>query len=970
MLPPILPFYPLILLALLFIISALLLSHLKRAQDARKQPPGPPAWPVIGNLHLLGTLPHRSLQSLAKHYGPFMSLRLGQVPTIVISSPEAAELVLRTYDTIFAGRPKTQASQYLFYDSKGLAFSDCGPYWRSVRKFCNLQLLSASKVEMFGPIRKEEVGELMKSIAKSAAAREVVDLTEKVEKVVQDVMYRIILGRKRDDGLDAKRLVRETLRLAGAFNPADYVPSLGPFDILGLAKQLKRNGKELDEMLETIIKEHEEEPNEQKKQQKDFVDVLLTSSTDLHDNQQSHAIDRTNIKAILLDMIIGATDTSISVTLWAFSELLRNPRVMKKLQNELENVIGMNKPVDISDLPKLSYLDMVIKETSRLYPVLPLLIPRVSVEDITINGYYIRKNTQIMVNIWAIGRDPEIWSENAEVFYPERFMNSNMDLKGHDFQLLPFGSGRRVCPGMQSGLTGVKFLVAQLVHCFNWELPPGMSPSDVDMTEKFGLTMPRANHLLALPSHRLPGPPSWPVIGNLHLLGTLPHRSLQSLAKHYGPIMSLRLGQVPAVVVSSPEAAELFLKTHDVVFASRPASQASEFLAYGSRGLPFIEYGPYWRSMRKLCTVQLLSASKVEMFSPLRREELGQLVKSLEKSAAAREAVDVTEKVGRLVEDIMYKVILGRNRYDRFDLKGLIREALTLVGAFNVADFVPFLGPLDIQGIRRRMLKTSKELDEILETIMREHEVAPVGQNGRRKDFVDILLSCMNTYDDQHNFVIDRTNIKAILLDMIAASFDTSAAVVLWAIPELLRNPRVMKKLQHELEVQVGKTRMVEEADLPRLSYLDMVIKETMRLYPVGPLLLPRVCREDITINGYRIKKNSRLIVNVWAIGRDPKTWSDNVESFCPERFLNSNIDFGGHDFEFLPFGSGRRGCAGIQLGLITVKLILAQLVHCFNWELPDGMSPDELDMSETFGLSMPRADHLLAVPSYRLLIN
>ncbi|KAI9088071.1 hypothetical protein K1719_030048 [Acacia pycnantha] len=156
-----------------------------------------------------------------------------------------------------------------------------------------------------------------------------------------------------------------------------------------------------------------------------------------------------------------------------------------------------------------------------------------------------------------------------------------------------------------------------------------------------------------------PGPPAWPIIGNLHLLGTLPHRSLKSLAKRYGPIMSFRLGQVPAVVLSSPEVAEPFLKNHDVVFASRPKTQASEILSYGSKGMAFSEYGPYWRNMRKLCTLQLFSASKLDMFGPLRREELGQLVKSIEESAAAREAMDLTEKVELLEEDTMYKMRFG-----------------------------------------------------------------------------------------------------------------------------------------------------------------------------------------------------------------------------------------------------------------------------------------------------------------------
>ncbi|WVZ07615.1 hypothetical protein V8G54_020961 [Vigna mungo] len=135
---------------------------------------------------------------------------------------------------------------------------------------------------------------------------------------------------------------------------------------------------------------------------------------------------------------------------------------------------------------------------------------------------------------------------------------------------------------------------------------------------------------------------------------------------------------------------------------------------------------------------------------------------------------------------------------------------------------------------------------------------------------------------------------------------------------------------------------------------------ETLRLYPVAPLLVPRECREDVTIDGYCIKKKSRVIVNAWALGRDSKVWSDNAEEFCPERFSNSNVDIKGFDFRLIPFGSGRRRCPRIHLGLTTAKIVLAQLVHCFNWELP-------LDMTEKFGLTMPRSKHLLVVPTYRL---
>nr|KYP40176.1 Cytochrome P450 71A1 [Cajanus cajan] len=455
------------------------------------------------------------------------------------------------------------------------------------------------------------------------------------------------------------------------------------------------------------------------------------------------------------------------------------------------------------------------------------------------------------------------------------------------------------------------------------------------------------------------------------MLGKLPHRSLQTLAKKYGPIMSIKLGQVSTIVVSSPEAAELFLKTHDTVFASRPKTQASEYMSYGSKGMVFSEYGPYWRNVKKLCTTQLLSASKVEMFAPLRREELGLFVKSLEKAAASRDVVNVSEQVGELISNIVYKMILGSNNDDRFDLKGLTQEVLHLCGVFNMADYIPWADFFDLQGLKGKFMKTIKAFDQVFEQIIKDHEY-PFGSNKKSvysEDFVDILLSFMhqpmNKHEQKH--VIDRTNIKAIILDMIAGAFDTSAVVIEWAMSELVRHPRVMKRLQEELNNVVGTNKQVEESDLTKLPYLNMVVKETLRLYPVGPLLVPRESLQDITINGYYIKKKSRILINAWAIGRDSKVWSDNAEIFYPERFVNKNIDIRGHDFQLIPFGSGRRGCPGIQLGLTTVGLVLAQLVHCFNWELPFGMSPNDLDMTEKFGLSLPRNTHLLAIPTYRL---
>ena len=201
---------------------------------------------------------------------------------------------------------------------------------------------------------------------------------------------------------------------------------------------------------------------------------------------------------------------------------------------------------------------------------------------------------------------------------------------------------------------------------------------------------------------------------------------------------------------------------------------------------------------------------------------------------------------------------------------------------------------------------------------------------------------------------------------MMAASMDTSATMIEWALSELIKHPPMMKKVINELEKVVGMERMVEESDLESLEYLNMVVKETLRLHPVAPLLIPHESMEDCTVDGFHIPQKSRVIVNVWAIGRDPNAWTD-ADKFLPERFMESDIDFRGQHFQFIPFGSGRRGCPGMQLGLTVVRLVLAQLVHCFDWELPDNMLPSELDMTEEFGLTLPRAKHLVAIPTCRL---
>ncbi|CAN6691343.1 unnamed protein product [Malus baccata var. baccata] len=411
-----------------------------------------------------------------------------------------------------------------------------------------------------------------------------------------------------------------------------------------------------------------------------------------------------------------------------------------------------------------------------------------------------------------------------------------------------------------------------------------------------------------------PGPRGFPIFGSLHLLGKFPNRDLHQLSRKYGDIMYLRLGLVPTVVVSSPRAAELFLKTHDLVFASRPPHEGSKHISFGQRNLSFAEYGSYWRDIRKMCTLELLSNHKINSFN-------------------GRVAIDLHVKVSSLSVDMTCRMVFGKKYKDEeLDERGftaVMKEGLKLSAGPNLGDYIPCIAPLDLQGFTKKMKAINKAT----------------------KDFVDVMVAFMGSEDSDYR--IERTNIKAIMLDMFAGSMDTTSTTVEWALSEVMTHPQVMKKVQKELENVVGLNRMVEESDLEKLEYLDMVVKETLRLHPVAPLLVPHAAIEDCIVDGYHVPK-------------DQSAWED-AEKFVPERFEGNNVDVRGNHFQLIPFFSGRRCCPGIQLGLTVVEFVLAQLVHCFDWELPDNMLPNDLDMTEDFGHTVSRAKHLLAIPSYRL---
>ncbi|KAL8252594.1 hypothetical protein R6Q59_036287 [Mikania micrantha] len=463
------------------------------------------------------------------------------------------------------------------------------------------------------------------------------------------------------------------------------------------------------------------------------------------------------------------------------------------------------------------------------------------------------------------------------------------------------------------------------------------------------------------PPNLPPQPWKLPFIGHLHhLSGSLPHQALANLAQKLGPIIHLQLGEIKAVVISSPDLAKQIMKTDDLSFATRPKLLCAEIVGYNYIDIAFAPYGDYWRQMRKLSILELLSAKRVESFESVRDEESWNVVEATMKESPR--PVNVTEKIFTMMNVISFRVSVGSRCKNQAKLLELIEQILSAAGGFDVADLYPSFKLLHlVSGLRKKLMKIHHDVDEMFEGIISDHLDRRAAGETDHGDLLDVMLRLKDEGGLQ--FPITNDNIKAILLNAFGAGTDTSSVTVDWAMFELVTHPKTMNKVQAELREALKGKKKIYESDIKELNYLKLVIKETLRLHPPLPLLLPRECRNTCEVDGYDIPVNTKVIINCWKIGRDPKCWTD-PESFIPERFSESSIDYKGTSFELIPFGAGRRMCPGMTLGMANVELPLARLLYHFNWELPSGVKVEDLDRTETFGVSLKRRDSLVLVPS------
>ncbi|CBI30232.3 unnamed protein product, partial [Vitis vinifera] len=390
---------------------------------------------------------------------------------------------------------------------------------------------------------------------------------------------------------------------------------------------------------------------------------------------------------------------------------------------------------------------------------------------------------------------------------------------------------------------------------------------------------------------RPPGPQGWPILGNIFDLGTMPHQTLYRLRSQYGPVLWLQLGAINTVVIQSAKVAAELFKNHDLPFSDRKVPCALTALNYNQGSMAMSNYGTYWRTLRKVCSSELLVIKRINEMAPLRHK----------------------------------------------------------------------------CGIKRNMVRELGRAMDIIAGFVKERvEERQTGIEKEKRDFLDVLLEYRRDGKEGSEKLSER-NMNIIILEMFFGGTETTSSTIEWAMTELLRKPKSMRKVKEELDRVVGPDRKVEESDIDELLYLQAVVKETLRLHPALPLLIPRNALQDTNFMGYFIPQNTQVFVNAWSIGRDPEAWHKPL-SFKPRRFLGSDIDYKGQNFELIPFGSGRRMCIGMPFAHKVVPFVLASLLHCFDWELGSNLTPETIDMNERVGLTLRKLVPLKAIPRKRII--
>ncbi|XP_010446677.1 PREDICTED: cytochrome P450 81D11-like [Camelina sativa] len=478
-----------LLLSFLFLVISIKLLLTKSNRNLNLPPSPAYPLPVIGHLHLLKQPVHRTFLSISQSLGnaPIFHLRLGNRLVYVISSRSVAEECFTKNDIVLANRPDIIMAKHVGYNSTNMIAAPYGDHWRNLRRIATVEIFSSHRISTFMSIRKDEIRRLITLLSRDSLHGFVeVELKSLLANLVFNNIIMMVAGKRyygggtedNDEAKLVRELISEIVTGTSAGNLADYLPIINW--VTKFEQRTISLGNRLDKFLQKLVDE--------KRAEKEKGQTLINHLLSFQETQPEYYTD-VIIKGIILALVVAGTETSEVTLEWAMSNLLNHPEILEKVRAEIDDKIGSDRLIEESDIVNLPYLQNTVSETLRLYPAVPLLLPHFSSDECKVAGYDMPRGTLLLTNVWAMHRDPDLWEE------PERFKPERFEKEGEAQKLIPFGMGRRACPGAELGKRLVTLALGSLIQCFEWER---VGEELLDMTEAEGITMPKATPLRAM----------------------------------------------------------------------------------------------------------------------------------------------------------------------------------------------------------------------------------------------------------------------------------------------------------------------------------------------------------------------------------------------------------------------------------------------------------------------------------------
>ncbi|XP_017984127.1 PREDICTED: phenylalanine N-monooxygenase [Theobroma cacao] len=464
-----------------------------------------------------------------------------------------------------------------------------------------------------------------------------------------------------------------------------------------------------------------------------------------------------------------------------------------------------------------------------------------------------------------------------------------------------------------------------------------------------------------------PGPTPWPIIGNLPEIWIKrpAFRWIHGLMKElHTDILCVRLANIHVIAVTSPVIALEFLKKNDSVFASRPVTMATEYSSRRFLTIAVVPWGDQWKKMRRVVTCEILSTSKLHSLLENRTEEADNLVRFIynqcksngHDNSTASAVVNLRLAMRQYGGNVIRKMIFNRRYFGEgrkdggpgYEEEEHVESLFTVLRhaySFILSDYIPWLRSFDLEGHEKTVSKAMKIVNEYQDPLIDER--VQEWREGKRTESEDLLDAFILAKDSNGKPALSIEEIKAQCAELMLSTVDNPSNAVEWAMAEMINQPETLLKAVEEIDAVVGKERLVQEADIPKLNYVKACAREGFRLHPVAPFNIPHVSTADATVAGYFIPKGSHVLLSRYGLGRNPKVWDDPLK-FNPERHLKDGsmcVDLTETDLRFISFSTGRRGCMAVALGTAMTVMLLARLLQGFTWRVP----PNEasIDLSE-----------------------